>query len=438
MTKLIALLAILLLPCIIFVLKAYPHQRKFAFLFLSALSLLPNVPIGFVYGWPHWHGTSLGFSVPFSLIIGLSLIFTNSRKSPAVPFRYIILFYIFCIFASIFSSRMWLPSSFTLWQVVAVSVIFFAVATEAHKAIVRDYILIGFATSLIFQAANSIFQRIGGAAQASGTFGHQNILGLAVELTWIPLLAAALASKRSYAELAGIAAGAVCVASSGSRATMGIAAASVLVLAACSVSRRITPRKIRAISVGLILIGVATPFALGSLNARFQGETYFTPDFERMRFEEAASKMAERNPFGVGANNYVFVSNTEGYADNAGIGWQFANRTVPVHNAYLLSRAETGLIGQISFVTILVFPALWGLYFAFRERRSGDGDILIGLSVGLIANIAHNFYEFAVHTFHVQSLLFINIGLISALIRIYRPRLIRNHGITAPPYTKTR
>jgi cell division protein FtsW (lipid II flippase) len=201
---------------------------------------------------------------------------------------------------------------------------------------------------------------------------------------------------------------------------MGIAAASVLILIVFSLFRRVTLRKLRAVSAGLILIAVATPFALSSLNSRFQGQTYFVPDLERLRFESAATKMAGENPMGIGANNYVFVSNSEGYADGAGIGWQAANRSVPVHNAYLLARAEMGFFGQIVFVILIVVPCLHGLRSAFKYRRSLDGDIAIGLAVALIANLAHNFYEFAVHTFYVQSLLFIVIGLLSASKRRMR------------------
>jgi len=416
-TLIIAIIALLSCPLFIYLLNRYPRRRYIAFIAISALSLLPNIPIGFIYGWPAWRGPVLGFGIPFSFIIALAVIFTRPKMLGKIPFIGIISFFAFSVFLSIFFARMWLPSVFTLWQVSLVFVIFIAIAGDAHKAIIRNAVFTGFSLGLIFQAANSILQRAGGAAQASGTFGHQNILGLAVELTLIPILGAALSGRRSLAGTAGIIAGAICVASSGSRATMGIAAASILVLAAFSVLRRVTPQKVRTISVGLILVAIATPLALGSLNARFQGQTYFTSDLERIRFEAAATRIADNNPLGVGANNYVFVSNSEGYADDAGIGWQRSNRSVPVHNAYLLSRAEIGRVGEISFILIILIPLIFGIQRAFKERKSADGDILLGSVVALMANMIHNFYEFAVHTYLIQSLLFINLGLIAAAIR---------------------
>ena len=420
MTKILALMAIFLLPLIIFLINRYPNRRHIAFLSLAALSLAPNIPNGFIYGWPTWDGIALGFGFPFSFIIALAVVITTRERILQIQFVSLFLMYIFCIFLSIFFSRVWVPSVFSLWQTLTTSTIFLAIAMEAHKSKIRDAVFMGLSLGLVFQAANSILQRAGGAAQASGTFDHQNILGLAVELTWIPILGAALSGRRKRVEYAGIVAGAVCVASSGSRATMGIAAASVLILIAFSLSKRVTPRKLRAVTAGLILIAVATPFALSSLNSRFQGQTYFSEDLERLRFESAATKMAGENPMGIGANNYVFVSNSEGYADEAGIGWQAANRSVPVHNAYLLARAEMGFSGEILFVILILVPCLHGLRSAFKNRRSLDGDIVIGLAVALIANLVHNFYEFAVHTFSVQSLLFIVIGLLSASTRRMR------------------
>jgi hypothetical protein len=419
-TKIIAIMAIISLPLIVFLINQYPNRRHIAFVFLAALSLIPNIPTGFIYGWSSWDGIALGFGFPISFIIALALVITTRERISQTQFVSLFLIYFFCIFISIFFSRMWLPSVFVLWQFLTTSTIFLAVAMEAHKSKIRDAVLMGLSLGLVFQAANSILQRAGGAAQASGTFGHQNILGLAVELAWIPILGAALSGRRKRVEYAGIVAGAVCVASSGSRGTMGIAAASVLILIVFSLFRRVTLRKLRAVSAGLILIAVATPFALSSLNSRFQGQTYFVPDLERLRFESAATKMAGENPMGIGANNYVFVSNSEGYADGAGIAWQAANRSVPVHNAYLLARAEMGFFGQIVFVILIVVPCLHGLRSAFKYRRSLDGDIAIGLAVALIANLAHNSYEFAVHTFYVQSLLFIVIGLLSASKRRMR------------------
>ena len=417
MTQLLAIIAILCWPLTIYLMRRYPNHRNVAFVAVALLSLMPNVPIGYIYGWPAWAGPVAGIAIPFSFVIALALMVTRRGRLGKIPFIGIISLYGGCIALSILFARMWMATVFSIWQFALVTIIFLAVAGEAYKTSVRDAILFGFSLGLIFQAGNSIIQRAGGAAQAGGTFGHQNILGLALELSIIPLLGAALAGRHSTIQTLGIIAGGICVVSSGSRATIGIIAVCVVFLAVLSLIRRSTPQKLRAVFFGLVLVGLAIPLAIGSLNARFQGQTYFTQDLERVRFESAANEMARENPFGVGANNYVFVSNSEGYADDTGIGWQRANRSVPVHNAYLLAKAEMGWVGQIAFALIVSVPLVFGILFAFKDRKTQDGDIVLGSVVALMANMLHNLYEFAVHTYSIQSLLLINVALISAAIR---------------------
>ena len=397
--------------------RRYPNYRNMAFVAIPLLSLIPNVPTGYIYGWSAWAGPVLGIAIPFSFVIALALVFTRRGRLGKIPFIGIITLYGGCIALSILFARMWMATAFSIWQFALVIIIFLAIAGEAHKPSARNAIFFGLSLGLIFQAGNSILQRAGGAAQAAGSFGHQNVLGLALELSLIPLLGAALAGRHSTVQTLGIIAGGICVVSSGSRATIGIIAGCVIFLAALSLIRRSTPQKLKVVFFGLVLIGLAIPLAIGSLNARFQGQTYFTQDLERVRFESAANEIALTNPFGVGANNYVLVSNSEGYADSAGIGWQRANRSVPVHNAYLLAKAEMGWLGQVSFTLIIIVPLAFGAWFAFRERKTQDGDILLGSVVALMANMVHNSYEFAVHTYPIQSLLLINLALISAAIR---------------------
>ena len=149
-------------------------------------------------------------------------------------------------------------------------------------------------------------------------------------------------------------------------------------------------------------------------------------------FEGAAREMAANHVVGVGANNYVFVSNRDGYADRAGIPWQMSDRSVPVHNAYLLARAETGWLGEIAFILMILVPMGTALVLAFRNKRRPGGEAMLGCAVALMANMAHNGYEFAVHTFAIQALLFINIGVVAAEVRSRRWDAKRGRRRTAP------
>ena len=140
-------------------------------------------------------------------------------------------------------------------------------------------------------------------------------------------------------------------------------------------------------------------------------------DAGRFTMERTASLMASENPFGVGANQYVLTSIYRGYADRAGMTWMWTTRNKPVHNAYMLARAETGYLGQAAFFLMLVVPIIAAFRLAFRNRRNPIGELALGSAVALTANALHDNYEFAVHTSAIMPLLFLNIGMVAALIR---------------------
>ncbi len=425
MTYLLAGLILLALPILVNLLRASPQRRRWAFTAIGMLPLLTKLPIeGYLYGWAEWQGTARGFNLSLIVIISLALIATRARSRAMLPFFTLFALYALALFMSVFFASVWLATVFVWWQFLSVLVVFVAIGYEAHKPEIRASILSGFALGLIYQAINLVPQKLSGVVQAAGTFGHQNILGLAVELTLLPIVAAALGGDRRRILLLGIASAVTCIAGSGSRATMGIAGAAIVLLILLSLARRTTSRKIGIAFFGVVSLAAATPIAIGTLNDRFQGGSFFTTEDERKGFENVARSMAEKHPLGVGANQFVIVSNRDGYADRFGIPWQMADRSMPAHNAYLLARAETGWLGEIAFILMIAVPMMMALRFSFRDRNHAGGDILLGSAVALLANMVHNSYEFAVHTFPIQLLLFINIGLIASELN-YRKMVSR-------------
>lgn len=418
MTFALAILILLALPAFVAMLRRYPQRRSWAFVAVGALPLLTNLPvIGFLYGWPGWNGTVRGIGVSIVVSLSLALLMTRPRIRAPLPFWWLFGFYGFALATSIFAASLWPATLFVWWQFLSALLIFAAVGGEGHQPVVRASILGGFSLGLMYQAAFSISQKLSGVTQAPGTFGHQNILGLAIEFSLLPLFAALLGGDRRKILIAGIVAAMVCVAGSGSRATMGIVGAAIVILALASLARRATPTKFRIVSFGVVALAVFTPLAIGTLNDRFQGESFIVGDSERERFEQMARAIASDYPFGVGANQFVAVANVEGYSDRAGTGWQVANRSVPVHNAYLLARAETGWMGEFAFILMLAVPMIMALRLAFQDRRFPGGEVVLGCAIALAANMIHNTYEYATHSFEIQALLFINLGLIAAELR---------------------
>jgi hypothetical protein len=415
MTYFLAAAFLLAIPVFIAFLQGQPQRRIWAFAAIGALPLLTNLTtIGFVYSWPAWNGTVRGFGVSLTVAIALAIIATQKKFDAKLPFVSIFILYGFTLILSVFVSSMWLSAVFVCWQFLSVLVVYAAVSTESHQFKIRNVILTGLSLGLINQAIYVILQKMDGVIQAKGTMGHQNILGLATELAVLPLFGAVLGGDRRPIVFAGIGAALVCIAGSGSRGTIGIAGGAIVLLTLVSLLRNTSSRKFAVVGLGAVVLACATPFAIGTLNERFQGGTFVTEEDERKSFEDMARAMTLKHPLGVGANQFVFVSNRDGYAARAGVPWQQADRSVPVHNAYLLARSETGWLGEFAFILILVVPCAVALRLSFKDRKSPGGEVVLGSAIALVANMVHNNYEFAVHTVDIQALLFINLGIIAA------------------------
>jgi hypothetical protein len=201
---------------------------------------------------------------------------------------------------------------------------------------------------------------------------------------------------------------------------MAMVAAGVAVLIILSLARRYTHHKLKVLGFGTLAMGLVVPLSLGTLQDRF-GDTPFTyQEDQRSAFERAARAMANDHPFGVGANLFVSVNNLQGYAAKAGVAWNFATRSAPVHNAYLLARAETGWAGQIAFASLFIIPMIAALRVSFRERRSFAKGVVLGSGIAVAAVSLHNLYEFVSHTYNPQALLILNLAIIAGCIRAER------------------
>ena len=84
----------------------------------------------------------------------------------------------------------------------------------------------------------------------------------------------------------------------------------------------------------------------------------------------AARMIIADHPFGVGPNQYLVVANIGGYSSRAGVAWNYANRSAPVHNSYYFITAELGFLGLIGMITILLSMIWTGLR---ALKRVGHG-----------------------------------------------------------------
>ncbi len=422
------------LPSFLYLLQQYRSRRDWALVALGfSLFVGGNLQMDAAFiSWPLWSGTVRGIQISPADTLAIALIMTRKRKSLPWPFLSLLLIYSATILVSMIPASVRMASFFSLAQMVRLIILFVAIAGEWHHIPARRGLIGGLALGLMLQAGYVISQKLQGVVQASGTMFHQNVLGMMAELAILPLIAAALSGDRRKLVYAGIAAGFIVIAGGGSRGAMGIVAGAILLLPVMSLIKNSTPHKLKIVGTGLLVIAIVVPLGLMTLKDRFGDTPFTTQEQQRAAFERSATAMAKDHFFGVGANLYVPVANLQGYADKAGVAWNQANRSAPVHNAYLLARAETGRAGEIALLLMLVLPAIWGIRAAFAYRRDPGGDIVLGSSAALLAVAIHNMYEFAAHTYHPQALILMNIAIISGHIRSMRlERMARKRARTA-------
>jgi hypothetical protein len=166
---------------------------------------------------------------------------------------------------------------------------------------------------------------------------------------------------------------------------------------------------------GVIVIGVLTPFVVSSFEQRpdINRAGFFESDKERVAMSLAASMILSDYPMGIGANQYVVIATNKGYNDRAGVGWM--SGAVPVHNVFWLVTAETGYLGIITFVIMLLRPLAVAFLCGWRNRRDQRGDLLLGLSVTLLLVYVHSLYEFVFITAEVQYMFAVTVGIVAGL-----------------------
>jgi len=413
-------LAIILasLPIFIGLLREHPHRRGWAmmaigFLLFCGNDLRVNASI---IGWPLWNGISKGIDVSFVDTLAIALLVTRRRLPGRMPFWGVLGFYGFALFLSLLASTVPMASFFMCWQFCRMALLFAAAVGEFQRDDMRKGLLTGLSLGLMLQAVYVIQQKAHGVVQATGTMSHQNVLGMMTELALLPLMAALLTGDRRKVLVAGIVAALIVIAGGGSRGAMSIAGGGAVLLMILSLCQRVTPIKLKVVGFAVLALVVAAPLAMITLKDRFGSTSITTQDDQRPAFERAARAMAADHPFGVGANMYVPTANTKGYADRAGVAWNFANRSAPVHNAYLLSRAEAGWLGELALILMLVVPLIRGLRLAFTSRAVGR-EFILGSVVALGVNVIHNNFEFAGLEYNPFMLLAVNIAIIAAAVR---------------------
>ena len=426
------ILVILSLPVLIAWLRRYPQQRKWAYLGVGLLPFIIsafNLDAAFI-NWEGWPGYAKGLVVSLLDTLALAILVTSKGPFRKLPFIGVFLLYLVAAILSVAVSTLPVSSTFYAFQLVRVFILFVAVASFAGTPGAVRWLCFGLALGAVFQAVVTIDQRLSGAIQATGTMGHQNLLGLMLHFVTLPLLALLLAGERNKLIMIGVLSALIAVALGVSRGAIAFVGIGILLLFVLSLARRPTAHKWKITGLAVLAMTVVVPVGISSLHERFGSRSaYEGPDGERQAFERAATAMWRDHPMGVGANQYVVTANAEGYSERAGVIWNYASRSTNVHNMYLLTAAEMGWAGLISLILLFAWPVLRGLHFAFRYRKDPRGDVVLGATVAIFATAVHGLVEWIFVTGHAQYVFAISMGIVAGAIRQYhREARLRSHA----------
>lgn len=364
--------------------------------------------------WAEWPGYVKGAEFSVLDALAIAIYFTLPATRDPLPFRFSMALYFLAVLISAFQAGAPIAALFYPWQLARMFLLY-AVTCRACAADPRvaPALLKGMTAALVLEAGFAMWDRFGlGLAQAGGTLGHQNTLGLASHLMIFPCFALLLAGERRGWFLVALLSGILVELLTASRATIGLACIGYPAVFVLSALRRWTSRKAIVLSIGIAASIAILPIALSLVDQRNEAQ-FVSSDDERIEFNAAASAILSDHPLGVGTNNYVITAATQGYYQRAGITW--SNYLAIVHNVYWLTAAETGYFGLITFVLFLSRPLIVAFRCGWRNRNDVRGDMLLGLGVALFIVYIHCGFEWVFLTYGPQYIFTLDLAMVAGL-----------------------
>ena len=379
------------------------YAMGIAIFFETRLSVSP-----IFWGWP---GPMQGLQVGLVDALAIAMIFSTKPVKVPLIFKLTIALFGLAIVISSFGAQQLMPVGFYVWQLLRDVLVFLAVArVGAQMELAPLAFVAGLGTGLGIEALWAIRQFAGGDHEPGGSLGHRNILGMTTHFAVMPAFALLLAGYRKRMTVAVLACGALIVILGGSRAALGLFAVGFLLVTLLSIRQKMTGRKAATAAALAALVVCAIPVMLWSVDRRSEAQLQ-SSDSERGAFIDAARMIIADHPLGIGANQYVVVANLGGYSDRAGVPWNYADRSAPVHNSYYLVTAELGFLGLVGLISMFG-AAVWIGLNGLRADGALRSELLVGFIVAVIVLMVHIAFEWVFELAVIQYLTAAAFGMI--------------------------
>jgi O-antigen ligase len=376
------------------------------------ITMVVNLPLGFdvsIQNRTDHQGGPGGYVVSlltFALIAGYALWIIERRRSNAYSFKSMtipLLVFIFTAVVSLFQSVDITFSLCSIFMLIQVFLMYFYVINHVKTWADFRLIINAWAVCLALEGILMIVQYLTGAsfafagvgsrafldttasvrgARVGGTIGSAN--GAAIWLA--PSLAITMGAYLIYSELKlpeakwallAFLLGVVGMIVTFSRSGWSAFGLAVLILGSLAIKRGVGKKALIPLLVfGLLATGLFSNLIIQRLTGDDAGSIESRKIAARMAYN-----MIEANPLGVGINN--FNERRMEYLPRELVG-QPPKWVYIVHNHYLLTWAETGFQGLLSFVAILLAAVLRGI--RWLNQRS-DARVFV-ISASLLAALA--------------------------------------------------
>lgn len=407
---------LLFIPTLAAVLRSQP---RYLVPCCVVLGLMPFIVVPGLYvapvSWAQWPGPVKGIEVSLIDGISLAIVLATGRIPIHLSLKLSFSVIALAVVVSSLAGYQFMPASFYAWQLFRSVLLFVAVVRVC--ATVRDAplaIVTGFGLGLCYEAVLAFMQYTSGVAKPGGNLGHSNFLGLATHFVLYPSLALMLAGQKTMLFLVVVGASVLIALVGGSRATLGLVGVGILLTLAASLWHRPSSRKYAVAGMVLVLLILATPATIASLDYRTE-DAKVSSDLERKNMKDAARMIISDHPLGIGANQYVIIANIGGYSERAGVPWNIGSRDAPVHSVYYLVSAELGLIGLTGLLALFITLNLMAFSALKKHKFDLRSELIPGLFITLLMVTIHISYEWVFMHFVIHYLFAIMAGLLVGL-----------------------
>jgi O-antigen ligase len=364
-------------------------------------------------------GDAHGIEVALIDLLALALFVARPRPMPRVPYRGAVLFYVFAAAASIAQAASPGFAFFYVWKLLRMCFLGAVLMRAGQEGEAPAAVLRGMTVGTLYEFGLVLWQRYGlGMNQVTGSFAHQNSLGMAVNLVVMASFALVLARRTDWRTTVAPFAAMVTIVLTLSRGALALFAVGLVLVFLLSMLRGVTTRKVAVALLGAAVAAAVLAKGADTIVRRF-GEAPAESMEERRRLDAAALMMVRDHPLGVGANHFTWMLVNRGYGERAGLDPR--SRTANVHNIYWLTAAEMGYPGLLALLALMAAPLVHAFRYVFSARGDARGDVLLGLGVGLVLCWVHGTIEWVWRTTEISYLFWMIVAMVPALARQLAP-----------------